>query len=125
MIINLNYLVAALGCIALLVCWIVCRKSGSRGLLLALGGCIVIAFAALAYQDTWRLVDLIGIVLACCVLLLLVLSISMVMKARRRRVPTYQAPDRILGTCSECGRRAALQRREQGWLCRHCARRAA
>lgn len=124
MILNLNYVAAVIGCIALLVCWLVCHKSGKRGLLLALGGCLVIIAATLAYKDTWRLADFAGIVLACCVLLLLFLSISMVTKARRRRVPHYQAPDKILGTCSECGRQGGLQRSKRGWLCRKCARRA-
>lgn len=119
---NLNILVAGAACLALLIWWIAFRKSGQRGFLLALTGCLIIAGATLASQGVWRLVDLASIVLTSCFVLALVLVVFLLIRARRRR-PRYHAPSQMLGSCSNCGKHGQLKQSKRGWLCPRCSQR--
>lgn len=123
MLINLNIIAAALGCLALLACLVIYRNSGRRGLVLALSGCGVIVSITLAYTYPTRLLSLAGIIFALCLLALLVLCISVVNHTRRRQGPRYHPPDEISGICSTCARPTMLKRYRQGWLCATCASR--
>jgi hypothetical protein len=123
MIINLNFVVAALGCLVLAACWIIYSQSGKRGLALTLCGCGVIIGVTLASTYPTRLLNLAGILVALCVLGLLALSVSMLSHARRQRGPRYYAPAELNGRCSACGVSDQLKHYKQGWLCAACAHR--
>ena len=121
MTITLDALVVLAGCAVLVAFWLTHLKSGIRGLLLTCTGCALIF---LAYEGIGRLLSLAGIIVACVVLALVLLSVAMLARVRRRYIPRYEAPKEIDGTCSSCTRATRLKYYRQGWLCARCARRA-
>jgi uncharacterized Tic20 family protein len=94
MTVNFNLVAALLGCLALIACRVICRKSGIRGLALALCGCSVIVGVTLVYLDPTRFLHLAGIMLALLVLALVLVCIGKVSHARRKHGPRYRPPAR-------------------------------
>jgi MFS superfamily sulfate permease-like transporter len=125
MIIDFNWIVVLLGCMALFVFWLWQRASGVRGLGFVLIGVLVISGALWYEQGAFRLPGFVGVMLACLVLALLLFYLIKLRSAHRRHVPRYHVPDEMNGRCSVCAKQAQLKHAEQGWLCARCARRSA
>lgn len=123
MIVNLNWIVALLGCASLFLFWLWKRSSGARGFLFMCIGLSVIVGAVIYQQDAPQLPGTIGFVLVFLVLALLLLCLAKLSFAHRHHVPRYQAPNEMNGRCSECAKLARLHHYERGWLCATCANR--
>jgi heme A synthase len=123
MIVNLNWIVAFLGCVALFLFWLWKRASGARGFLFMLIGLSVIIGAVIYQQDASQLPGMIGFLLAFLVLALLLLCLGKLSFAHRHHAPRYQAPHEMRGRCSECAKLAQVKHYERGWLCATCANR--
>lgn len=121
MIIDLDWFVAILGCVALFIFWMWHRASGMRGFVLLVIGMLVIIGALLYEQDASGLPYVVGIALAGLVLTMLLFTLGKLMYARKRHMPRYQAPSEMNGRCSACARQTYLKHYEQGWLCAMCA----
>jgi hypothetical protein len=122
MVINLNWLVAFLGCVALFLFWCWQSRSGMRGFLFMLLGCGVIVGAVMYQQEASRLPNIVGFSLAFLVLaLLLFCLVRLVVGRRSGPAPRYQAPNEMRGRCSRCTSVALLKHYEHGWLCSKCA----
>lgn len=114
MMIDFNWMVVLLGCIALFVFWLWQRASGVCGLVLVLIGVLVMSGALWYEQGAFRLPGFVGVMLACLVLALLLFCLIKLRSARRRQVPRYHVPDEMNGRCSICAKQAQLEHSEQG-----------
>lgn len=91
MIIDLNLLASLAGCIALLAVWLkFWKKSGLRGFLLALLGCLTI-YAI--YKSNGQFLGMLGNVLLIAALAALLALVTGLIHARRRRVHVYIPPE--------------------------------
>ena|SRR5258708_40274044 len=101
MILNLNSATVILGCMVLLVFWLLRLKSGLRRFLYGIVGCILLIAAILNSQNDWRVLDLGGIVVAICILALLAVYVRMSVRVRARRRPHYHVPNEMRGSFSK------------------------
>lgn len=90
MIINLNLLATLAGCIALLAFWLKHWRSGLRGLMLALLGCLAIFTL---YRSNGQFMSMLGSLILIVALAALLALLTALIHTRRRRVHVYIPPE--------------------------------
>src|SRR5579862_3032182 len=102
MIINMNWMVALIGCASLCLFWRWQHASGRRGLLFVAIGCIVILGAVIYQQEAASLPAFVGLLLAVLVFAGLLFWLGRLLFAPAHPAPHYQAPAEMHGRCSAC-----------------------